>query len=190
MRFAPILALVASLPVTAALAAEPRPPLPSSPTLACPAERARYRGIGATEIVADLQRAGPGTSAASDLLMRLSLPAPHGDMWFRFEASVGYTRIVILPVEAPTAATAEDGIEDIEIEADLVPQLEVLPIGGDLAIRQDAPRSGAPAPRYLLLPGLGRALHYGLLPQQARAGQDLRGFPTVFWELSVCREAQ
>lgn len=156
----------------------------------CPAERARYRGLGASHILADLLRAGPGTGAASDLLLRLRLPAPAGEMWFRFAQAVGYGGIAVLPVEPPGPSTAEDGIQDIDIEEDLATQLAVLPIGDDMGILADAPRSGARAPRHLLLPGLGRALHYGLLPQQAAHPEALRGFPTVFWSLEACRDSE
>ncbi|RVT95732.1 hypothetical protein EOD42_16195 [Rhodovarius crocodyli] len=145
---------------------------------ACPAERARYR---AGDIEADLLRAGPGTPAESDLLLRLRLP--NAERWFRFAQAQGYGTITILPVEPPGPATAEDGIQDMPIEADLVAQLHLLPIAADLTILTEAPHSGRPAPAHLLLPGFGRVMHYGLLPGLG----EQRGFPTAFWSLDGCR---
>ena len=154
------------------------------PPASCPAERARYRARGAAHIVADLLRAGPGTPAESDLLLRLRMP--DGEFWFRFAQALGYGTIAILPVEPPGPATAEDGIRDIPVEADLVAQLHLLPVAADLSILAQPPHSGRPAPAHLLLPGFGLVMNYGLLPGTT----ERRGFPTAFWSLYGCRDSE
>ncbi len=154
-----------------------------APPASCPAERARYRARGAAHIQAELLRAGPGTPAESDLLLRLRLPGR--ELWFRFVQSVGYGTLAILPVEPPGPATAEDGIQDIPVEADLVAQLQVLPLSADLRILSEAPHSGRQAPAHLLLPGFGRVMHYGLLPGVT----EQRGFPNEFWSFDSCRDS-
>lgn len=157
------------------------PPLAGS----CPAERATYRLDAAAEWTAELRREGPPASAASDLLLRLRSGASGRDYWFRFAAAQGYGGLTIWPVAPPGPQTAEDGVRDLETDEAL--RLDVHPINDELAVLPDPPQSGGPAPRRMFMPSLGRALHYGELPQQEGAGAAREAMPPGFWVLSACR---
>ncbi|MBS7791331.1 hypothetical protein KTR66_15110 [Roseococcus sp. SDR] len=151
----------------------------------CPAERATYRLDAPAEWTLELRREGPPASAASDLLLRLVSGAGGREYWFRFAAAQGYGGLTIWPVAAPGPETAEDGVRDLETDDAM--RLDVHPITDELAILPDPPRSGVPAPRRLFTPALGRALHYGELPQQAQTGAAREPMPPGFWVLSACR---
>lgn len=151
----------------------------------CPAERATYRLDAPGEWTAELRREGPPASDASDLLLRLRSGASGHDLWFRFAAAQGYGGLTLWPVSAPGPGTAEDGVRDLETDDAL--RLDFHPVSDAFAILPDPPRSGVPAPRRLFIPALGRALHYGELPQQAQAGAARAPMPPGFWVLSACR---
>lgn len=151
----------------------------------CPAERATYRLDAPAEWTLELRREGPPASAASDLLLRLRSGATGRDHWFRFAAAQGYGGLTIWPVAPPGPETAEDGVRDLETDEAL--RLDIHPISEDWSVLPDPPQSGGPAPRRLFTPSLGRALHYGELPQQAEAGAPREAMPPGFWVLSACR---
>lgn len=157
----------------------------SSPGDACPAERATYRLDAPAEWTLELRREGPPASDASDLLLRLRSGASGGAYWFRFAAAQGYGGLTIWPVAAPGPGTAEDGVRDLETDDAL--RLDLYPVNDELAVLPDPPRSGVPAPRRLFIPALGRALHYGELPQQAQTGAARETMPPGFWVLAACR---
>ncbi|MBS7791721.1 hypothetical protein KTR66_17095 [Roseococcus sp. SDR] len=152
---------------------------------ACAAERATYRLDAPAEWTAELLREGPPASAASDLLLRLRSGASGRDYWFRFAAAQGYGGLTIWPVAPPGPEAAEDGVQDLETDEAL--RLEVHVITDELSLLPDPPRSGQPAPRRLFMPSLGRALHYGELPQQAAAPAAVETMPSAFWVLAACR---
>lgn len=151
---------------------------------ACPAERATYRLNAPAEWTAELRREGPPVSDASDLLLRVRSGGSGRDYWFRFAAAQGYGGLTIWPVAAPGPETAEDGVRDLEADDTL--RIDMYPIDDNLTVLPDPPRSGKPAPRRLFMPSLGRALHYGELPQQADAAPR-EHMPPGLWVLAACR---
>ncbi|WP_270938866.1 hypothetical protein, partial [Falsiroseomonas oryzae] len=149
----------------------------------CPAERATYRLNAPEDLTAELRGGWPGTGAASDLLLRLRVTASGSEYWFRFGAAQGYGGLSISPVEPPGSRAPEDGVQVLDIEADLQPLLRLYPMQADLAVVSMPPQAGRPAPRHLFTPGLGQALHYVQLPGQ-RAREHM---PIALWTLAECR---
>ncbi len=171
---------------TLELDAAARAALPAPGPLSCPAERAQYRFGGPQDFRGELRHAGPGAGADSDLLLVLRSGASGRAYWFRFAQAQGFGSISLLPVEEPGARVAEDGIQDLTFDDALLPQLGFHAVGAALEVSADPPRSGQAAPRHLFLPGIGSALHYGLLPQQAGQTGGER-ISTAFWTLDACR---
>lgn len=150
---------------------------------ACPAERATYRLDAQPGPTAELRGGWPGAGAASDLLLRLGVPATGQAFWFSFAVAQGYGSQSLIPVEPPGPTTREDGVTALEVEEELRPLLGVHAFDAELAILSDPPRSGRSAPRHLFTPGIGVALHYGWLPGQTARAE----MPPALWTLAACR---
>ena len=89
----------------------------------------------------------------------------------------------ILPVATPGPQTREDGLEQLDIEDDLEPLLGFHAFEADMTALENPPQRGQPAPRFLFMPGLGRAMPYAMLP-----GQRVREtMPIAIWKLDTCR---
>ncbi len=154
---------------------------------ACPAERATYRLAADADWTAELRREGPPPSAASDLLLKLISAASGQDYWFTFAAAQGYGGLSILPIAPPGPDLAAEGVTLLDMDAPVGDALGFHAVMEDLSIPADPPSGGQPAPRHLFFPGLGRALYYGGLPQQATSGVSRDVMPPGFWTLSDCR---
>jgi hypothetical protein len=148
----------------------------------CPAERATWRLQAPEEWTVELSGEWPGTGAASDLAMRLRSGATGRESWFVLAAAQGYGGYTILPVGTPGPATREDGLLALEVEQDALPLLRFHGFDADL-VPVDLPARGRPAPRWLFMPGLGQALHYGQLPGQP----DRQSMSVGLWKLEACR---
>jgi hypothetical protein len=149
----------------------------------CPAERATYRMAAPADFTAELHGGLPGTGFASDLALRVRSPATGREYWFVFTAAQGYGGLSVLPVARPDARTAEDGLQPLELEEGAAAHLGFHALDAALAVHDDPPRSGRPAPRHLFMPGLGLALHYGMLPE----APDREAMPIALWTLAGCR---
>ena len=148
----------------------------------CPAERATWRLQAPEEWTVELSGEWPGTGVASDLAMRLRSGAGGRETWFVFAAAQGYGGYSILPVETPGPATREDGLRALEVDDDALPLLRFHGLDADL-VPVGLPARGRPAPRWLFMPGLGQALHYGQLPGQP----ERQSMSVGLWRLDACR---
>ena len=161
---------------------------PATPAIAaCPSERASYRLMSSRDFTVELLYAGPGTGADSDLLIKLRSGRTHREYWFRFVSAQGYGGVSLLPVEPPGPTVETDGIQPLPFDDVLSPLLGIHVIGDDLTVWQQPPRRGIGAPRHLFMPGIGTALHYGLLPHQDGRPGNSETIAPGFWLLDACR---
>ena len=153
------------------------------PPESCPAERATWRLDASEGFTLELTDEWPGTPAASNLSMRVRSEANRQESWFVFAAAQGHGGLSILPVATPGPQTREDGLEQLDIEDDLEPLLGFHAFEADMTALENPPQRGQPAPRFLFMPGLGRAMPYAMLP-----GQRVREtMPIAIWKLDTCR---
>jgi hypothetical protein len=141
-----------------------------SPVPACPAEKAVYRlqtEDGPLEM--GFLEATNFTSVASDLYLYLT--TTQRSYWFTFSVSNGYSGMTLHPVSDPGANDAKESgprelLEDYfaddadPVRAEIWSSLRFYSLDADLTFLFEPPRSGEPAPAYIMAPELGLTLWY------------------------------